>query len=172
MNGGDCRPLLSSYVEASGLRASQWVFDQRGGSGVRSSCHSNERRRGSDGFNATAVAVDKNARCDFQLQCAVGGDDSYLKRSGSSMPPILSTHSLLSTTDFLSCLSCSPLTRRLTGQLRPGQEIFYGAVRFGLNPPCEPTQTVSACYAQCTGVSAFNIVAFLLAWPWNILEQV
>ena len=120
MNGGDCRPLLSSYVEASGLRASQWVFDQRGGSGVRSSCHSNERRRGSDGFNATAVAVDKNARCDFQLQCAVGGDDSYLKRSGSSMPPILSTHSLLSTTDFLSCLSCSPFDRRLTGQLRPG----------------------------------------------------
>ena len=55
----------------------------------------------------------------------------------------------------------------------PGQKIFYGTVRFGLNPPCEPTQcslTVSACYAQCTGVSAFNIVAFLLAWPWNILE--
>ena len=32
----------------------------------------------------------------------------------------LQRHSFLPTTDFLSCLSCSPFDRRLTGQLRPG----------------------------------------------------
>ena len=43
-------------------RGSQWVFDQRGGSGVQQLLGSNEQRRGSDRFSATALDVDENAR--------------------------------------------------------------------------------------------------------------
>ena len=74
-----------------------------------------------DRFSATALAVDENARSDFQRQYAVGGDDPCLKRRGRSISPILATPLIFAhTTDFLSCLSCSPFDRRLTGQLRPG----------------------------------------------------
>ena len=66
------------YVQVSGFSTN--VEE----AGCSSYC-SNERRRGSDGFNATAVAVDKNARSDFQRQYAVGGDDPYLKRRGRSV---------------------------------------------------------------------------------------
>ena len=90
------------YVEVSG--SSTNVEEA-----ARSSYRSNERRRGSDGFNATAVAVGEKARSDFHRQYAVGGDDPRLKRRGRSISPILATHSLLSTTDFLSCLSWQSL---------------------------------------------------------------
>ena len=129
------------YVQVSGFSTN--VEE----AGCSSYC-SNERRRGSDGFNATAVAVDKNARSDFQRQYAVGGDDPYLKRRGSSISPILATHSLLSTTDFLSCLSCSASDMCLTGQLQAGHGTCGRTARDHLNEPCQPAHmllTVSAC---------------------------
>jgi len=147
-----CAPLSSCqltwkpvvYVEVSG--SSTNMEEAR-----CSSYCSNEQRCGSDRLSATALAVDENARSDFQRQYAVGGDDPCFKRRGRSISPILSTHSFLSTTDFLSCLSCSPFDRRLTGQLQAGHGTCGRTARDHLNEPCQPAHmllTVSACSAK------------------------
>ena len=115
---------------------------------VHSSVRSKDRRLGSDGCSASAAVVEKNACGNFQCQCAKDGDDACLKRCGGRISPILSTHSFLPTTEFVSLLSCNPFDRQETLLLRPGDGKCGRTARDHLNEPCQPTHmllTVSAC---------------------------
>ena len=115
---------------------------------VRSRYRSKDRRRGSKGCSAAAASVQKDGGGDFQRECAKCGDDPCYERRGSSISPILSTHSFLPTTEFVLLLSCTPFDRQETLLLRPGHGKCGRTARDHLNEPCQPTHmllTVSAC---------------------------